>query len=100
MANWLKNSLDIGEIEENGFIDLVFLGTDSTPKIKNIKAGCGCTKVKYDKDSNSILATYNAGVIPYHLRDKGIQEISKRIYVYYENGESEELFITGKKIKK
>ncbi|MCH2235527.1 MAG: DUF1573 domain-containing protein [Crocinitomicaceae bacterium] len=66
---WETTEIDLGEIEQGKPVDITFNfnNTGNEPVIiSDVKAGCGCTIVNFDKkpipsgDSSEITATFNA----------------------------------------
>ena len=66
---WEQTEINLGEIEQGKPVDIKFTVTNEGTSpiiISDVKAGCGCTSVKFDKEplrfgeSADITAIYNA----------------------------------------
>lgn len=99
--NWKEGVLNLGEVRENSSQRFSFEAVGDF-KIKSIRPGCGgCTKVDpYNAETGFLTGKLKVPTIPVHLRmSPGTQQISKAIFITYQSGESETLFLIAKVIK-
>ena len=91
---------DIGEIKENEKVKIVFTFKESplSDEVKSIVPGCGCTKSEF-KDGQ-VIAIFDVGTIPHHLKDLTKQNFKKKIVINYVNGTSEDIIFQGLRIRK
>ena len=99
MANYFtKDNINFGTIRANSSKTFTFNGIIGIPEVKSIDAACGCTKIKYDAGTRNLTVKYKAGNIPNQVVGNK-QKVHKTLTVYYTNGESEELSLSGFKIR-
>ena len=94
---WVSNIIDIGNIARNKKAVIKFQALPGIPKVIDLHADCGCTKVKYDDKLRVLQVVYSSGEIPKHI--PGNQVIEKKVVVIYENDMTEQLIIKGLKIR-
>lgn len=94
---WANNIIDIGTVSRNKKIVIKFQALVGIPKIINLHADCGCTKIKYDDKLKVLQVIYSSGEIPKHI--PGNQIIEKKIVVIYEDNSTEQLLIKGIKVR-
>lgn len=89
-----ETRVSFGIVKEHKSALINFQGKIDIPEIKKLTFSCGCMKLnKYDKTTKVLTIKYNAGNVPNHLPFR--QSIEKDITVWYENGTSQTLTVTG-----
>lgn len=94
---WIEPEKFLGTFKQNSTFTLTFQATDDIPEIKDFKAQCGCTELKYNPKRKTLTVKYSSGILPKHL--PMIQRVVKLITVFYEDGTTDILKITGTKTK-
>jgi hypothetical protein len=59
--------------------------------IKNLRASCGCSNVRDDKERQRVMVEYTAQDIPVHLYNVGSYTSKKEIFVTYTVENSEQI---------
>lgn len=88
---------NIGKVKEGSRNTAIFALVSKG--IKRVKTFCGCTSYTRETDSKGdtvLKVIYKAQEIPKHLQNL---PVSKKVIVYYESGNFEELHIKGIVIK-
>ena len=91
---WKNLSIDIGEVNPNVELNIIFEPLIDINDISEIKPSCGCNVPKIK--NNKLYISYTPSEIPYHLLERGYYEINKTISVIYKNGEIDILSFSGK----
>jgi hypothetical protein len=94
---WQSKKVDFGTIKRNGSRDFEFQGTIRIPEVTEVRASCGCTKVKYDPNTRLLKVRFDAGEIPNHIQ--GNQRVFKTIDITYKDGSKDILTIEGIKTR-
>lgn len=97
MSHWKNPVINLGLIKAGSPVKLTFNALPNIPKIKEVKAYCGCTASKYDEKKKDLNVTYSNGAMPNQVA--GVQSINKRIDVKYEDGTTDVLTIKGTRSK-
>jgi len=82
---------ELGTVKVGSKNVVEFLWDQEVPKdftVKEIRTSCGCTTPRFDKETGTLTATYTAGKIPKHLKEKGMYVTTKRITVDTNYGDS------------
>lgn len=89
---------DLGVLMEESEVRVVFPLKDSigNPGIVRLESSCGCTDPVMDMEHRQLVATYDTGRVPHHLRQRGYKESTKYIRVVYEDGSDEMLSFSAK----
>ena len=85
---WNRTTIDMGNVQENSSLAFSFFQTGVVTEVE-LKPSCGCTKVKWIADTNTITGSINVGRFPAHLKEQGLKtfQLMKTITVSYsENG--------------
>ncbi len=96
---WEEKTKYIGEIIENRKEVIIFKANDNIPKILSINPSCGCTMPIYNKSEKELVVKFKAGEIPKHLNSDSYIT-SKKINIYYDNGNMDQLLFKCTIIKK
>ena len=91
MSHWKNPIISLGMIKAGTPKKVTFIALPGMPTIESIKPYCGCTTSQYDKEKGLLTITYSNGPIP--MQVQGIQAISKRIDIVYQDGLTEVLTI-------
>lgn len=94
---WQSKKVDFGTIRRNTSRNFEFQGLITIPEIKEVRPGCGCTKVKYDSDTRLLKVRFDAGEIPNHI--EGDQRVFKTVDIIYKDGSKDVLIIEGIKTR-
>lgn len=97
MSFWKNPIIQLGTFKKGKTFNLTFEALITIPEIEDIVASCGCTSLKYDTSSKKLSVFFKSGEIPLHIVDK--QYFNKLITVYYVDGTSDYLHITGTKTR-
>lgn len=95
---------NIGEVYEKDECKIEFIIPQlQFDIVKNVKPGCGCTQasVNYKKDKTfSIVAIFDVGTIPHHLKELDKQDFKKRIFLKMKSGDEHTLEFHGTRIRR
>ena len=91
MSHWKNPINNLGIIKAGTPKKVTFIALPDMPTIESIKPYCGCTTSQYDKEKGLLTITYSNSPIP--MQVKGMQAISKRIDITYQDGLTEVLTI-------
>lgn len=97
MSYWKSTEMLLGMIQAGSPKRVIFQGTEDMPKIKRITPYCGCTASHYNEQTKELIIIYSNGPIPSQVQ--GVQSISKRIDILYEDDTTEVLTIKATKVK-
>lgn len=97
MSHWKSTEMLLGMIHAGSPKRVIFQGTEDMPKIKRITPYCGCTASHYNEQTKELIIIYSNGAIPNQVQ--GVQSISKRIDILYEDDTTEVLTIKATKIR-
>jgi hypothetical protein len=95
MSNWINPTINIGTILEDEVIESTFKQKLNALEIRVISPYCGCTKVKHYPTLKEIKVTFKAGKVPNQIPAGELQELNHGIEVFYADGTSEVLKLTG-----
>ena len=91
MSHWKNPINNLGIIKAGTPKKVTFIALPGMPTIETIRPYCGCTTSQYDKEKGLLTITYSNSPIP--MQVKGMQAISKRIDITYQDGLTEVLTI-------
>ena len=91
MSHWKNPINNLGIIKAGTPKKVTFIALPDMPTIETIRPYCGCTTSQYDKEKGLLTITYSNSPIP--MQVKGMQAISKRIDITYQDGLTEVLTI-------
>lgn len=100
MEAFQRREQDLGTLIEESEVQVTFPLKDSIgiPKIARLESSCSCTDPVMDAEHRQLVATYDTGRVPPHLRQRGYKESTKYIRVVYEDG-SEEILSFSARVK-
>lgn len=97
---WKEKIIELGEVTPGTNVNVTFEGVPDEKLATTVSAGCGCTKVKFNKSENNITVYFKVNDFPRHMPSSTSYNLKRRIYVHYSTGEKEELIIRGKVVRK
>ena len=97
MSHWKNTEMYLGMIQAGSPKRVIFQGNEDMPKIKKITPYCGCTASHYNEQTKELIIIYSNGPIPNQVQ--GVQSVSKRIDIQYEDDTTEVLTIKATKIR-
>lgn len=97
MSHWINPTINLGIIKAGSSKKVTFKAFDTIPKITQITPYCGCTTTSYRPDRKELVINYSNAAIPPQVI--GVQAITKRIDITYEDGTMEVLTIKATKIR-
>lgn len=97
MSHWINPTINLGVIKAGSSKKVTFKALDTIPKITQITPYCGCTTTSYNPDRKELVINYSNAAIPPQVI--GVQAITKRIDITYEDGTIEVLTIKATKIR-
>jgi len=89
--SFISKHKEIGIVKVGSKNVVEFFWKEGVPKdfiVEEIRTSCGCTTPRFDKEVGILTATYTAGKIPKHLKEKGMYVTTKRITVDTNYGDS------------
>lgn len=89
--------VDLGEVPEKEKIEIHFVDQLASEEVKRMSPGCSCTGV--DRVGLTLIAHYDNGKIPYHIKSE-TQSFTKMVTVEYYDGVKERYYIKGVKVRK
>lgn len=100
MEAFQSREQDLGTLAEESEVRVAFPLKDSIgiPKIARLESSCSCTDPVMDVEHRQLVAIYDTGRVPPHLRQRGYKESTKYIRVVYEDG-SEEILSFSARVK-
>jgi hypothetical protein len=97
MSHWINPTINLGVIKAGYSKKVTFKALDTIPRIKQITPYCGCTTTSYKPNRRELIINYSNAAIPPQVI--GVQAITKRIDITYEDDTMEVLIIKATKIR-
>ena len=98
IKNWETKTISLGKVREGGQKIVEYKGTPLLPRVTNLDADCGCTKLKWVEDKKILQVTFKAGKIPNQVQGN-VQPFNKRIFVTLADGTVDILILSGTKYR-
>lgn len=98
MEAFQSREQDLGILMENTEVEVAFPLKEGVgvPRIGRLESSCSCTEPIMDVDGRRLVAIYDTGRVPPHLRQQGYKESTKYIRVVYEDGTEEILSFSAR----
>ncbi len=97
-SNWENPEQYLENVKVGSETKVVFRRREAGKEIVGVSTSCGCTNAEFTQ--NEVSVVYKAQSIPKHLEFQNFYTTTKRIFIAYRGGHTEELFFRAKIIKK